>query len=127
MDRIIRFRGKRTDTKEWEYGSLYVPSDGVYADICNKSGDHPVRPDTVSQLVCISDSGDEIFEGDYIRVPSKPDDMFLVRWDKATCGFILSNAEDNSIIGTLDINKGFHIGNIWDHDVHNGKLIKADD
>ena len=127
MDRIIRFRGKRTDTKEWEYGSLYVPSDGVYADICNKSGDHPVRPDTVSQLVCISDSGDEIFEGDYIRVPSKPDDMFLVRWDKNTCGFILSNAEDNSIIGTLDIHNIIPIGNIWDHTVNNRKLIKADD
>lgn len=67
MDRIIRFRGKRTDTGEWEYGSLYTPSDGVYADICNKSGDHPVHPETVSQLVCISASGDEIYEGDYIR------------------------------------------------------------
>lgn len=127
MDRIIRFRGKRTDNNEWEYGSLYIPSDGVYADICNKSGDHPVHPETVSQLVCISARGDEIFEGDYIRVPSKPDDMFLIRWDKATCGFILSNTEDNSIIGTFHIYKGLPIGNIWDHAVNDGKLFESED
>ena len=127
MDRIIRFRGKRTDTGEWEYGSLYVPSDGVYADICNKSGDHPVQPETVSQLVCISDSVGEIYEGDYIRIPSKPYDIFLVIWDKTICGFVFRNTEDNSIIGTLDIHKGLPIGNIWDHDVYNGKLIKSDD
>lgn len=127
MDRIIRFRGKRTDTGEWEYGSLYTPSDGVYADICNKSGDHPVHPETVSQLVCISASGDEIYEGDYIRSPSNQDDILLIRWDKTTCGFVLYNTEDNSIIGTLGIKKGFSIGNFWDHIIHNGKLVKADD
>lgn len=127
MERIIRFRGKRTDTGEWEYGSLYVPSDGVYADICNRSGDHPVRPETVSQLVCISDSGDEIYEGDYIQTPSNPSDIFLVSWDKTTCGFVLYNTEDNSIIGTLGIKKGFPIGNIWDHDVHDGKLFESED
>lgn len=127
MDRIIRFRGKRTDTGEWEYGSLYVPSDGVYADICNKSGDHPVKPETVSQLVCISDSGDEIYEGDYIRIPSKPYDIFLVSWNKSTYGFVLRNTEDNSIIGTVKIHNASPIGNIWENAIHNGKLVKAED
>lgn len=127
MDRIIRLRGKRTDNNEWEYGSLYIPSDGVYADICNKSGDHPVKTETVSQLVCISDSGDEIYEGDYIRFPSKTNDIFLVRWDKSTCGFVVISSEDNSIIGTVNIHKALPIGNIWDHAVHDGKLFESED
>lgn len=115
MDRIIRFRGKRIDTGEWEYGSLYMPPDGGYADICNKSGDHPVKPETVSQLVEVGNNGEEYYEGD-ILWDAWNECYWTLKWDNVMHSFRRSEYRPDSG-GVNEHSEGLDediVGNIWD-------------
>ena len=128
MDRIIKFRGKRIDNGKWEYGSLYMPPDGGHADICNKTGDHPVRPETVSQLVEISKDGTECYEGD-ILWDAWNECYWVLKGDDVSHEFRRSEFRpDNG--GCDEHSEGLDediVGNIWDNPIEEFFSDKDDD
>lgn len=81
--REIKFRGQRTDTKEWVYGYLIykvVPREGFYEVMTRayliQSDDCPhdiyeVIPETVGQYTgCRDEDRNDVYEGDKYKVPN---------------------------------------------------------
>lgn len=73
MRRVIKFRGKRTDTGEWVYGSLILCTNDhpfILPISDNAAGiGHPVERDSVGQFTGFIDTrGKEIYENDLIRI-----------------------------------------------------------
>jgi uncharacterized phage protein (TIGR01671 family) len=73
-DRIIKFRGKRLDTREWIYGSLLQSRNGYTYAICYIENvnapfnETVVDPHTIGQFTgCYDSVGEEIYEGDVIK------------------------------------------------------------
>jgi hypothetical protein len=79
MIRVIKFRGKRIDTKEWVYGH-YV-GDSLGHQIVTKDGScWIVDPKTVGQFTGLVDkNGKEIFEGDVDK------SGLFVAWNQLHC------------------------------------------
>lgn len=70
MNREIKFRAQRTDTKEFVYGYYHeVEAEGVgYSYIFWQGNAIPVRADSVGQFTGLLDkNGKEIYEGDVIK------------------------------------------------------------
>ena len=115
--RAIKFRGKNTVTGEWEYG--YFWRDDICGDCHIKEGngvEHRVDPETVSQLVCVS-NGVEIYEGDYIR--DDDDVLWLIEYNGISHAFVtVSQDSDFYIEQNSDWLYGDDIaviGNSWDN------------
>lgn len=69
MNREIKFRAQRTDTKEFVYGYYHeVEAEGVgYSYIFWQGNTIPVRADSVGQFTGLLDkNGKEIYEGDVL-------------------------------------------------------------
>lgn len=84
MERVIRFRGKRTDSGAWVYGDLTHDADGAWINwqrtecFRDRQSSPPyymevpdyarVSPHTVGQFTGVHDTeGREVYEGDRVR------------------------------------------------------------
>ena len=121
--RDIRFRGKNINTGEWVYGffkknrhgDCYIEDDGLST---------VVDPETVGQMVCLLDEGDEVYEGDYIN---DFDDNFTMRveWDDEEMRYVATEvyltdegwAANGDSYPLGDIVDMLPVGNIWDNEV----------
>ena len=64
MNRIIRFRGKRKDSKEWVYGDLHTLCGHIHIHV-TPFDKYNIDRATVGQSVALKDNnGVEIYEGD---------------------------------------------------------------
>ena len=96
--REILFRGKRTDTGEWGYGSVDCVNETLVF-IRTPNGTHTnvnmVAPSTLGQYTGLKDkTGRRIFEGDIVelRCSCDPEDRICaVTWDDETARFVLIN------------------------------------
>jgi uncharacterized phage protein (TIGR01671 family) len=78
MNRIIKFRGRRTDNGAWAYGDLKhtcaVADDGFLTKICMVGG-YEVDHHTIGQLTGAYDrDGKEVYEGDVIAITYREKD-----------------------------------------------------
>lgn len=78
MNRVIKFRGHRIDSKEWVYGDLLtrdIDTGNVYIRVMNpenlppRYNDYLVDPATVGQFTGLTDTNEaDIYEGDILHV-----------------------------------------------------------
>lgn len=113
--RTIKFRGKRVDTGEWEYGCVVYRPDGAVAIAPHENYDaYAVIPETVGQLMTKvkRDNGDieEIFEGDLIihgerilKVLVHNGNTILTNKDETT-GILLSFNDGKKKVGNIHDN-----------------------
>jgi uncharacterized phage protein (TIGR01671 family) len=133
MNRIIKFRGKRTDNGEWIYGNyiqagnykyIYpfgdLEPDGHHLLQVNDNP-HWVVPETVGQFTGLhNNNGTEIYEGDIVKyVYDDDDDNILaeVRFSIEDGAYVLCN-ESTWIEETMNsesAENSFIIGNIHDN------------
>lgn len=134
--RIYKFRGQRTDTKEFVYGlpveycgEVYIlvltnfQENRVYESYPEKEMlSYKVIRESVGQYTGIKDRNEiEIYEGDIIKEKYiKP--PLSIKYDEEECGFVATSINTNINYGIQLGSKGKYevIGNIYD----NPELIK---
>lgn len=121
MNRVIRFRGKRKDSKEWVYGDLHTICDHIHIHV-TPFDKYNIDRATVGQSVALQDNdGVEIYEGDIMGHPDEPNSC-VVFWNGQLAQFQANwqNMPTAADIYTI-IKMGYKvIGNIHD----NPKLLK---
>lgn len=139
MSRPIKFRGKRIDNGEWEYGYYHEKDSAkdrnkayIIPSFASALYSYEVDPETVGQYT--NYYGLEFYDGDVISIAcdcdneygcSHPDSIHLVVWDEETAGYALKSIR-NGRMYPLDEGGAENmtvIGNIFDH-TH---LLKGDD
>lgn len=111
--RTIKFRGKRIDNREWEYGDLMHDNiDGSYIfpiDAENLYSEYKVNPETVGQFTGLHDKeGKEIYEGDiiYSEFNDGSHANCLVGWNDSEASFgIMDDYEYKSKLQGYDFPK----------------------
>ena len=120
MNREIKFRGQRTDTKEFVYGYYHeVEAEGVgYSYIFWQGNTIPVRADSVGQFTGLLDkNGKEIYEGDIYHMGDNTI-TYTVVWNDS--GFIGKQNGSSSYAGLeYWMDRIEIIGNVYE----NKKLI----
>ena len=121
--RMIKFRGKRVNRREWVYSteSFVQTDEGICMGLYNEEKD--VIPDTVGQFTGLYDkNGKEIYEGDIMNNPTS-ENVGVIQWNSALCQFQLSwqNMLTAADIGFMVMCGSLVIGNIHD----NPELLKG--
>jgi uncharacterized phage protein (TIGR01671 family) len=127
MNRIIKFRAKRTDNGEWVTGSCFttpltadydiLPENGAFFDsgltfrrrvIADENGCvFEIIPDTVGQLVKVL-NGKEFYEGDIARTKDEAELIVILTWiDKHSMYGWLTVEEYNAYkdVGYIDLDR----------------------
>ncbi len=129
--RTIKFRGKSIDGKEWLYGDLVSSADKKrFAILVNSKESYDeceVIPKTVGQFTGLLDkNGNEIYEGDILRLGNSPSGVCEVKWNESLASFCIQFFFENKV-GTRALGEWVMcerkvevIGNIFD----NPELLK---
>lgn len=121
MNRVIRFRGKRKDSKEWVYGDLHTLCDHIHIHV-TPFDKYNIDRATVGQFTGFKDDdGKDVYEGDIVverdfSFESKP---YVVNYD-AEYGAFKFFGSGNGYLLSLDFLDMKVIGNIHD----NPELLK---
>lgn len=115
MSRLLEFRGKRLDNKEWVFGAyipdytLENPTDFVWIADNEYGINYPVDPKTIGQAFMINEV--KYFEGDLLRWRGN---TLRVVFDNGMLLAVHENGDFQSM-GTWDgLDKSFVVGNIHD-------------
>lgn len=115
--RTIKFRGKSLFKNEWVFGYFKKNAHGDCYIEDENGLTVLVDPDTVSQMVYISEEGKEVYEGDYVRVDSdfQKNGLYLVEWDSEQLAYKAIPQEDS--LKYWEVGYPSPVGNIWDTEI----------
>jgi hypothetical protein len=126
--REIKFRGQRTDSREWVYGYLYItkksnPTNEDAHFILNGSGSFKVETESVGQFTGLKDKTDiYVYEGDIIK-SRYTDLLYIICFEGRYVGNAVSSPPTHiHDISKITFNYYDVVGNTYD----NPELLKKD-